>query len=105
METSRIRRSPFGVELFVSTAFRRRRQGLGASRPRERGTTNKDETVEGFRREMKAVGKLAHPNIVAAHDAGEFEGTHFLVMELIEALTYLAWCAASAPWRSRTHAS
>jgi serine/threonine protein kinase len=35
---------------------------------------------------MKAVGKLAHPNIVAAHDAGEFEGTHFLVMELIDGI-------------------
>jgi len=39
--------------------------------------------VRRFHREMKAVGRLAHPNIVAAHDAGDFEGTHFLVMELI----------------------
>jgi serine/threonine protein kinase len=40
--------------------------------------------VARFLREMKAVGKLDHPNIVRATDAGEVDGTHFLVMELIE---------------------
>ncbi|NQT11260.1 MAG: protein kinase, partial [Planctomycetes bacterium] len=43
-----------------------------------------EQAVERFRREMKAIGQLAHPNIVAAYDAGECEGAHFLVMELIE---------------------
>jgi serine/threonine protein kinase/WD40 repeat protein len=37
--------------------------------------------VARFQREMRAVGKLQHPNIVGAHDAGEHEGRHFLVME------------------------
>ncbi len=36
-----------------------------------------------FEREMRAVGKLTHENIVAAHDAGEIDGTHYLVMELL----------------------
>lgn len=40
--------------------------------------------IDRFEREMKAVGKLDHPNIVAAHDAGEIDGTHYLVMELVE---------------------
>lgn len=40
--------------------------------------------VARFRREMKAVGALHHPNIVGAHDAGEQQGTHFLVMEYVE---------------------
>lgn len=40
--------------------------------------------VQRFEREMKAVGKLEHPNIVRAMDAGEVEGTHFLVMEYVE---------------------
>lgn len=44
---------------------------------------NKD-AVARFEREMRAVGKLQHPNIVAAHDAGEIEGTHYLVMELVD---------------------
>ena len=43
-----------------------------------------EQAVERFRREMKAIGQLDHPNIVAAYDAGECEGAHFLVMELIE---------------------
>ena len=34
-----------------------------------------------FRREMKAVGRLDHPNIVRATDAGEVDGCNFLVME------------------------
>ncbi len=40
--------------------------------------------VTRFEREMKAVGKLNHPNIVAAHDAGEADGRHYLVMELVD---------------------
>ncbi len=47
----------------------------------------KDESaLARFNREMKAVGRLNHPNIVAAHDAGEIEGTHYLVMELVEGI-------------------
>ncbi len=37
-----------------------------------------------FEREMKAVGRLQHPNVVQAFDAGEEKGTHFLVMEYVE---------------------
>lgn len=42
--------------------------------------------VERFRREMRAVGKLDHPNIVRATDAGESAGRHFLVMEFVAGL-------------------
>jgi serine/threonine protein kinase len=37
-----------------------------------------------FKREMKAVGKLVHPHIVRAMDAGEIGGTHYLAMEYVE---------------------
>jgi hypothetical protein len=40
--------------------------------------------VARFHREMEAVGKLDHPNLVRATDAGEDKGVHFLVMELVE---------------------
>jgi serine/threonine protein kinase len=43
-----------------------------------------DEAVERFYREMRAVGKLDHPNIIGAHDAGEHQGRHFLVMERVQ---------------------
>jgi eukaryotic-like serine/threonine-protein kinase len=41
-------------------------------------------SVERFRREIVAAGKLCHPNIVTAYDAGEENGTLYLVMEYIE---------------------
>jgi serine/threonine protein kinase/Leucine-rich repeat (LRR) protein len=39
--------------------------------------------VARFRREMKAVGGISHPNIVGAHDGGEAQGMHYLVMEYV----------------------
>lgn len=41
-------------------------------------------SVERFRQEMRAVGKVNHPNVVSASDAGAVDGQHFLVMELVE---------------------
>lgn len=43
-------------------------------------------TVDRFRREMTALGRVDHPNVVKAFDAGEEAGTAFLVMELIEGI-------------------
>ena len=40
--------------------------------------------VERFRREVKAVARLRHPNIVVAHDADQAGDLHFLVMEYVE---------------------
>jgi serine/threonine protein kinase len=37
-----------------------------------------------FKREVEAAGRLKHPNIVAALDADEDRGVHFLVMEYVE---------------------
>jgi response regulator RpfG family c-di-GMP phosphodiesterase len=45
-----------------------------------------EAAIARFRREMKAVGRLEHPNIVQARDAGEVDGTHYLVMEFIEGI-------------------
>jgi serine/threonine protein kinase/tetratricopeptide (TPR) repeat protein len=39
--------------------------------------------VARFHREMEAVGKLDHPNIVRATDAGEIGDSYYLVMELV----------------------
>ena len=40
--------------------------------------------VSRFQQEMRAVGKLSHPNVVSASDAGNEDGRQFLVMELVE---------------------
>ena len=37
-----------------------------------------------FMREMEAVGRLDHPNIVRATDAGEIDDIHYLAMELVD---------------------
>jgi serine/threonine protein kinase len=42
------------------------------------------EAVARFEREMLALGRLSHPNIVRASDAGEQNGLHYLVMELVD---------------------
>jgi hypothetical protein len=42
------------------------------------------EMAERFRHEALAVGKLQHPNIVTATDAGRYEGIHYLVTEFVD---------------------
>jgi curli biogenesis system outer membrane secretion channel CsgG len=37
-----------------------------------------------FQREMEAIGKLDHPNIIRATDAGKVDGVPFLVMEFVD---------------------
>ena len=43
-----------------------------------------DQAVKRFHREVQAVARLSHANIVAAFDAGESNGTHYCVMEYVE---------------------
>ncbi|MFV1873526.1 MAG: serine/threonine protein kinase [Oleiphilus sp.] len=42
------------------------------------------EFRERFRNEMRAVGKLTHPNIVSVFDAGEKDGCPYFVMEYVD---------------------
>ena len=48
------------------------------------GPFSHPEAESRFRREMQAVARLAHPNIVSAYFAGEQDGVHFLAMEFID---------------------
>src|SRR5262249_21196231 len=43
--------------------------------------------VERFRREVKAVARFSHPNIVTAYDADQAGDVHFLVMEFVEGIS------------------
>ncbi|MDA1054233.1 MAG: protein kinase [Planctomycetota bacterium] len=54
-----------------------------------------DRAIARFEREMKAVGKLKHENIVQASDAGEADGKQFLVMEYIEGAEFSELIARS----------
>jgi serine/threonine protein kinase/WD40 repeat protein/tetratricopeptide (TPR) repeat protein len=42
------------------------------------------DAVMRFRREVEAAGRLKHANLVAAQDADEDRGVHFLVMDYVE---------------------
>ncbi len=42
------------------------------------------DAVLRFRREIEAAGRVNHPNLVAAQDADEDRGVHFLVMDYVE---------------------
>jgi len=35
-------------------------------------------------REARAIAKINHPNVIAVYDVGEYDGTDFVVMELVE---------------------
>ncbi|MEQ1758765.1 MAG: protein kinase [Vicinamibacterales bacterium] len=40
--------------------------------------------VSRFEQEARAAGRLSHPNILAVHDVGVFDGAPFIVSELLE---------------------
>jgi len=45
-------------------------------------TLQSPDAVGRFYREVEAAARLNHPNIVQAYDAGQHEGTHYLVNEI-----------------------
>lgn len=50
-----------------------------------------------FRREVEALGKLHHPNIVTPHDAGAAHGFCYLVMEYVDGADLQATVERSGP--------
>ncbi|MDA1014001.1 MAG: serine/threonine-protein kinase [Planctomycetota bacterium] len=40
--------------------------------------------LKRFQREAETAARLSHPNIVTAHDAGEFDSVHYLITEFVE---------------------
>jgi serine/threonine protein kinase len=68
----------------VFKAQHRRMQRVVALKVMSAAGMKSPDAVKRFRREVQAAAKLTHPNIVAAFDADEAKGTHFLVMEYVE---------------------
>src|SRR5205814_1338081 len=46
--------------------------------------TKTEKARQLFQREVRAAGKLLHPNIVTAYDANENDGRLYLVMEYVD---------------------
>ncbi len=53
--------------------------------------------VKRFQREVRAAARLMHANIVTAYDAGEQEGTYYLVMEYVDGRDLAAVLADEGP--------
>jgi tRNA A-37 threonylcarbamoyl transferase component Bud32 len=49
--------------------------------------TGDPAAVERFRREVRSAARLAHPNIVTAHDADQAGDVHFLAMEYVAGIS------------------
>jgi tetratricopeptide (TPR) repeat protein/tRNA A-37 threonylcarbamoyl transferase component Bud32 len=62
-----------------------------------RGRVVSDETRERVLREAQAMARLAHPNVIAVHDAGIFGEEVFIAMELVEGRNLSRWLAETAP--------
>jgi serine/threonine-protein kinase len=74
----------------MGVVFKARHQNLGrivAVKIIRKDHLTKPEAVRRFRREMRAVAQLDHPNLVRAFDADDIDGRHFLVMEFVEGVT------------------
>ncbi|QDU31402.1 Serine/threonine-protein kinase PknB [Anatilimnocola aggregata] len=68
----------------VLKALHRRMDRTVAIKMLPSATMKDAAAIARFEREVRAAAKLSHPNIVAAHDAGQANGVHFLVMEYVE---------------------
>jgi serine/threonine protein kinase/WD40 repeat protein len=89
------RPGPPGYELLeelgaggMGIVFKARQQSLSrlvALKMLLAGVISADQAVR-FRREVDALARLQHPNIVQIYEAGEYEGRPFLVMEYVPGL-------------------
>src|SRR5262249_27479720 len=68
----------------VFKARHRRLGKVGALKPLPPSFARNPTAVQRFRREVQAAGRLQHPNLVAARDADEDRGVHFLVMDYVD---------------------
>jgi serine/threonine protein kinase len=70
----------------VFKARHRKLRRLGALKILPPSFTRDSGAVMRFRREFEAAGRLTHPNLVAAFEADEDRGVHFLVMDYVEGI-------------------
>lgn len=62
---------------------------------------NDDTFVTKFRVEAQAAASLSHPNIINVFDVGSDNGTHYIVMELIEGETLQQYIRMNGPLSSK----
>ena len=82
----------------VFKAEHRRMKRIVAIKMLPKAVTKDAAAVARFQREVEAAAKLSHPNIVAAYDADEANGVHFLVMEYVEGSDLSALVKKNGPF-------
>lgn len=80
----------------VFKAVHRRMNRLVALKLLPSGNRSAD-SVQRFEREIQAVARLSHPNIVDAHDAGCHDGAYYFSMELIDGQDLARYVVESGP--------
>ncbi|MDC0716394.1 tetratricopeptide repeat protein [Nannocystis bainbridge] len=69
-------------------------------RPEGAGADDSHGPGARLRREAKALARLAHPNVVGVHDAGEVDGRVYVAMEFVPGVTLRSYLAErKLPWR------
>lgn len=67
----------------VFKALQRSLERIVAVKVLPRHAVDSPEKVQRFQREMRAVAKISHPNVVQAFDAHESNGVYFFAMEYV----------------------
>jgi serine/threonine protein kinase len=68
-----------------------RKVALKLLRPEWHDPGRIDESYGRLQREAQALARVSHPNVVAVHDVGTFDGQIFLAMELVDGATVREW--------------
>ncbi|MGE3806302.1 MAG: serine/threonine-protein kinase [Gemmataceae bacterium] len=55
------------------------------------------DSINRFRREIRAAAQLSHPNVVLAYDADEVNGQHYFAMEFVEGIDLSRLVKARGP--------
>ncbi|HWB75232.1 MAG TPA: serine/threonine-protein kinase [Nannocystaceae bacterium] len=76
-----------------------RRVALKMLVPRGSDRDDAERRIARLVRESKSMARLRHPNVVAVHDAGVWEGQAFVVMELVDGETLRVWCQRERSWQ------
>ncbi|HEY8211666.1 MAG TPA: serine/threonine-protein kinase [Myxococcaceae bacterium] len=71
-----------------------RRVALKVMRVRSGSPLDIEDRQVRLLREAQVLAQLSHPNVVAVHDAGTFEGQVFVAMEFVEGTTLRQWLEA-----------
>jgi serine/threonine protein kinase len=81
--TDKLGEGGMGVVLQAEHRYLKRTVALKVLHP---SVTQSEEAVKRFHREVEAMARLSHPNVVAAYDANQQDGIYYFVMELVDGI-------------------